>query len=139
MQVRRILETCLYTDNLNAAATFYGQVLGLELYSRVEGRHVLFRCGESMLLLFNAEATRRATGEVPTHGTDGAGHVAFAMAPQDVAAWRSHVESENVAIEAEIAWPGGGHSRYFRDPAGNSVELATLMTWRLPEEEQPAK
>ena len=32
-------------------------VLGLELIARVEGRHVFFRCGDGVLLLFNAEAT----------------------------------------------------------------------------------
>jgi catechol-2,3-dioxygenase len=36
-----------------------------------------------------------------------------------------------VPIEIEITWPGGGHSIYFRDPAGNSIELATAKTWNL--------
>ena len=34
-----------------------------------------------------------------------------------------------VPIEAEIAWPQGGHSLYVRDPASNSVELATPSIW----------
>jgi catechol 2,3-dioxygenase-like lactoylglutathione lyase family enzyme len=36
-----------------------------------------------------------------------------------------------VEIEAEVTWPSGGQSIYFRDPAGNSVELATPQTWNL--------
>jgi hypothetical protein len=39
--------------------------------------------------------------------------------------WRDHLGREGIAIEAEVAWPEGGHSIYFRDPSGNSVELAT--------------
>jgi len=34
-----------------------------------------------------------------------------------------------VPIESELSWPQGGQSLYVRDPAGNSVELATRSTW----------
>jgi catechol 2,3-dioxygenase-like lactoylglutathione lyase family enzyme len=44
-------------------------------------------------------------------------------------AWRA----QDVRIEREIAWPGGGYSIYFRDPSGNSVELATPKLWGLAE------
>ena len=36
---------------------------------------------------------------------------------------------QRVAIEREVDWPGGGFSLYFRDPAGNSLELATPRLW----------
>ena len=52
-----ILESALYVDDLEAAEEFYGGVLGLELITRAEGRHVFFRCGAGVLLLFNADAT----------------------------------------------------------------------------------
>jgi catechol 2,3-dioxygenase-like lactoylglutathione lyase family enzyme len=129
MHAQRILETCLYVDNLDAAEVFYQRVLGLEVTSRVTGRHVFFRCGDSMFLLFDPQATRRPTGEVPTHGALGPGHVAFATTPEDVAAWREHLQRHGVAVEAEIDWPSGGRSLYFRDPAGNSVEVTTPATW----------
>ena len=35
-------------------------------------------------------------------------------------------------IEKEVEWPKGGRSLYFRDPAGNSVELVTPGVWGLP-------
>jgi catechol 2,3-dioxygenase-like lactoylglutathione lyase family enzyme len=108
-------------------------VLGLEVYSRVEGRHVFFRCGDSMFLLFNAQVTGHSTGEVPAHGAHGPGHVAFAITAEEVSAWRAHLQHRGVPVEAEIAWPSGGHSLYVRDPAGNSVELATPATWHLAE------
>jgi hypothetical protein len=37
-----------------------------------------------------------------------------------------------VAIESDFAWPGGGRSLYFRDPAGNSLEFAEPAIWHLP-------
>ncbi len=129
MQVERVLETCLYVDDPSAAEEFYARVLGLEIHSRVAGRHVFFCCGEGMLLLFNPAATERSGGEVPVHGARGPGHIAFAITDRQVSGWREHLAQSGVPIEAEISWPGGGRSLYFRDPAGNSLELATPQTW----------
>jgi catechol 2,3-dioxygenase-like lactoylglutathione lyase family enzyme len=50
MQVSRVLESCLYVDDLAAARDFYGHVLGLEVRSQVPDRHLFFRCGEGMFL-----------------------------------------------------------------------------------------
>jgi catechol 2,3-dioxygenase-like lactoylglutathione lyase family enzyme len=131
MHVEQILETCLYVEDLEAAEEFYQRVLGLVAFSRVKGRHVFFRCGQSVFLLFNPTRTIKPEGDipVPTHGAPGPGHVSFAMQPADIPAWREHLRQNNVAIEAEITWPSGGYSIYFRDPTGNSVELATPQTW----------
>lgn len=131
MPICRILETCLYVDDVEAAQEFYTRVLGLELDARVGDRHVFFRCGEAMFLLFNPARTTQAGGMVPPHGATGAGHVAFAITAQDVAPWRERLQAEGVAIEAEVTWPSGGQSLYFRDPAGNSIELTTPATWNL--------
>jgi catechol 2,3-dioxygenase-like lactoylglutathione lyase family enzyme len=60
MQPDAILESALYVTDVAAAEAFYGDVLGLERISRVEGRHVFFRCGSGVVLLFDAEATRAA-------------------------------------------------------------------------------
>jgi len=129
MQAERVLETCLYAENLAETAAFYADVLGLEAFARVDERHVFFHCGNAVLLLFNPSQTRQAAGSVPAHGALGPGHVAFAMAPQAIDTWREHLQEHNVAVEAEIAWPSGGKSLYLRDPAGNSVELTTPRTW----------
>jgi catechol 2,3-dioxygenase-like lactoylglutathione lyase family enzyme len=133
MRAERILETCLYVDDLDAAERFYTDVLGLERFARAEGRHVFFQCGSSVFLLFNPAATLQASGDVPIHGAQGPGHVAFAMALADIPAWREQLHRNGVAIEADITWPTGGRSLYFRDPSGNSVELTTPLTWHLPE------
>ena len=124
----KVLETCLCVNDLAAAEKFYSEVLGLPLHSRQEGRHIFFRCGRGMLLLFNPEQSS-LPGEVPSHGTHGAGHVAFAAAEAELPNWRKHLEASGVPIERFHAWPGGGHSLYFRDPAGNSLEIAAPAIW----------
>jgi catechol 2,3-dioxygenase-like lactoylglutathione lyase family enzyme len=133
MYAQRIIETSLYVDDLDAAEHFYTRILGLAVYGKVAGRHVFFRCGQNMFLVFNAAATQQPGSEVPTHGAQGPGHAAFAMRHADIAMWRDHLVQNQVAIETEIEWPSGGYSLYFRDPAGNSLELTTPLTWNLPE------
>jgi catechol 2,3-dioxygenase-like lactoylglutathione lyase family enzyme len=134
MQAREILETSLYADDLAQAERFYTAVLGLRVVTRVPDRHVFFRCGGRMLLVFRASATEQG-GVVPAHGTRGAGHAAFAAAHDELAGWRAHLERCGVAVEHEHAWPGGGHSLYFRDPAGNSLEIATPVLWGIDDAE----
>lgn len=133
MEPIRVLESCVYVDDLDEAHAFYTQIIGLSLFSREPGRHLFFHCGSSMFLVFDPGVTSKPSGIVPTHGAHGPGHVAFAIQRSNLEAWRQHLADHNVPIEKEVAWPSGGHSIYFRDPSGNSVELATPQTWSLPE------
>ena len=41
------------------------------------------------------------------------------------------LEEAGVAIEADFRWPNGARSIYFRDPAGNSLEIAEPKLWGL--------
>lgn len=52
-QPTSVLESCLYVDDLEAAHAFYRQVIGLELFLRDPSRHLFFRCGEGMFLVFD--------------------------------------------------------------------------------------
>lgn len=131
----RILETAIYADNLAETAAFYETVLGLERIAAVPGRHVFFRVGGGVLLVFRAAATRvpPAPGglAVPPHGAEGPGHVCFAATAGEIARWRERLIAAGVAIESEVEWPQGGRSIYVRDPAGNSVEFAEPRIWGL--------
>jgi catechol 2,3-dioxygenase-like lactoylglutathione lyase family enzyme len=129
----RVLETALYAADLDAAERFYAGVLGLERVARGGDRHVFFRCGEGMLLVFNPERTRAAdpgdAATAPPHGATGPGHVCFAADAAALERWRARLAAAQVAIEADVRWPGGARSLYVRDPAGNSVEFAEPRLW----------
>jgi catechol 2,3-dioxygenase-like lactoylglutathione lyase family enzyme len=131
MKANRILETSLYASDLPAAENFYLQVLGLEPFSRVAGRHLFYKIGDAMLLIFNPEKSSQAGGAVPPHGAKGPGHIAFSVNETELDGWRKQLVRHRVEIEVEVSWPRGGYSLYFRDPAGNSVELATPQTWNM--------
>ena len=130
-----ILESALYVDDLDAAEAFYGETLGLERIAKVEGRHVFFRCGDGVLLLFVAEATVKPASNsampVPPHGAKGAGHLCFRASEDEIEAWCSTLEEAGIAIEADFRWPNGARSIYFRDPAGNSLEFADPAIWGI--------
>ena len=133
---RRVLETALYAEDLEAARAFYGGVIGLAAVHFAPERNAFFRCGEGMLLVFDPRATETEPvavggGTIPLHGARGPGHVAFAANDDEMAAWRARFARHGVPVESEIDWPGGGHSIYVRDPAGNSVEIASPRLWKL--------
>jgi catechol 2,3-dioxygenase-like lactoylglutathione lyase family enzyme len=131
-----ILESALYVNDLDVSETFYSEVLGLDRIAKAPGRHVFFRCGAGVLLLFNAEATRQpppagARLPVPPHGTEGDGHLCFAASAGEIDDWRARLEEHGIVVEADFEWPGGGRSIYFRDPSGNSLEFAEPRIWGL--------
>ena len=132
LKIKAIIETAVYVDDLQAAETFYRTVLGLPVISKEPGRHVFFQVGEaSVLLAFLAEVTLKGD-PLPPHGATGPGHFALGIDAEAFDAWRKLLQSHGVTIEKEVEWPRGGKSLYFRDPAGNSVELVTPGVWGLP-------
>jgi len=136
MQPAAILEAALYVSDLDVAERFYSDVLGLDVITHAEGRHVFFRCGKGVVLLFNASATEippppDAKLPVPPHGARGPGHLCFAASAQEIERWKERLEAKGIAIEADFEWPKGGRSIYFRDPSGNSLEFAEPRIWNL--------
>lgn len=129
MRAPHIFETIVYVEDLDAAAKFYQEVMRLELVSTMPGRGLAFRCSGSVLLVFDPRQTRIKNLPVPVHGAHGAGHVAFLAFEHELPEWREHLNRCHVAIETEVDWPQGGRSIYFRDPGGNSVELAPPTLW----------
>lgn len=121
-------EAALYSDDLAGAERFWSG-LGFERISRAPGRHVFFRAGRDLLLVFDPSTTREG-GSVPPHGATGAGHIALSV-PDRAALerWRARLAAAAIDVEAEVEWPSGGRSLYFRDPAGNSIELITRGSW----------
>jgi catechol-2,3-dioxygenase len=127
--LQTIVETSLYGHDLIAMEGFYTKVLGLAVIDKDPDRHIFLRVGDaSVLLVFQPETTLKH-GLFPPHGAVGPGHAAFGIAASELDTWRSRLQQHGVSIEREMDWPRGGHSIYFRDPAGNSVELITPGVW----------
>ena len=134
-QIKRVLETALYVDDLEASARFYEGVLGLRPISRGD-RLVALDAGEGtvLLLFLRGASTAGASfpgGRIPPHDGQGRTHFAFAVAAEDLDQWRSHLGGSGVEIESEVTWDRGGSSLYFRDPDGHLVELATPGIWEV--------
>jgi catechol 2,3-dioxygenase-like lactoylglutathione lyase family enzyme len=58
LNIKAIIETAIYVDDLMATEAFYGTILGLRVMGKEPGHHVFFQVGEaSVLLVFIADAT----------------------------------------------------------------------------------
>jgi len=127
--LRSILETALYVDDLDRAARFYEGIMGLATLYADDRMRAYDVNGKNVLLLFRRGATTEPVqtggGLIPPHDATGQIHMAFAIRPEDLTAWRSHLEAAGIAIEGTSNWQRGGHSLYFRDPDGNMLEVAT--------------
>lgn len=132
-----ILEAILYAVDLNAAEAFYCRLLDRPPVVKQEGRHVFFRLDSTMLLIFNPQASEHHHTDddhpIPCHGSYGEGHVAFRVLAETLDHWRQRLAELEIAIEQQIDWPHGATSIYFRDPANNSIELATPSLWEFNE------
>ena len=99
----------------DAAATgrFYTEVLGLEVLPRPNFPFAgwWLRAGDQEIHLI----------EVPDHRTPGGEHFAFKVDDIDVAC--AELADKGVKVSKPIDIPGGGRQCFFRDPAGNMIEL----------------
>jgi catechol 2,3-dioxygenase-like lactoylglutathione lyase family enzyme len=129
----RVLETCLYVDDLARAAAFYEGVLELSALTSDTRFRAYDVGGKSVLLLFRRGATLETVhlpgGTIPPHDGHGPLHIAFAIGADALARWERRLADRGVAIEGRTRWPAGGHSIYFRDPDGHLLELATPGLW----------
>ena len=104
MQPSRIFETVLYAEDLAAAERFYHEALGLEVIGRGE-LSVVFRCGGGVLLVFDPRKSAAPDRDVPSHGTTGAGHVAFAVKPEDLAPPKKGKKVNTKELQEQLKGP----------------------------------
>ena len=122
-----VLETALYVDDVERAVRFYEKIFGFEKIAgderlwalSVEGRHVLLVCKRGASLALGATA----------HDASGQQHLCFAVEAAELDRWEKWLAENKVEIIERRTWERGGRSLYFRDPAGNSVELITRGSW----------
>jgi catechol 2,3-dioxygenase-like lactoylglutathione lyase family enzyme len=127
-RLESVLETVLYFTDQSRCERFYGDVLGMRLIDREPGRSLFFRAGDSVFLLFDAEATSEG-GPLPAHGSRGPGHCCFLVAPEAYESWKTYLRSRGVGLIQERSWQHGRRSFYFRDPDDNLLEIADGDIW----------
>jgi len=120
MNIKTASETCLYVNDIVAAERFYRVVIKLTTSYRVTDQYVVFHYGDGALILFQSENRQSSAYNLYEPG-----HVSFDINTTEISMWEEHLRQHNVPVETEVIWPTGRHSIYFRDPAGNRVELMT--------------
>jgi catechol 2,3-dioxygenase-like lactoylglutathione lyase family enzyme len=125
-----VLETALYhdSDQREAVERLYGEVLGLPLVAGWEDG-LAFRAGRGVILLFDRERLSRREGPIADHGSVGAGHACLRARDGEYERWRERVAEHGIEIVHEHEWGERGRSFYFRDPAGNLLEIADSDIW----------
>lgn len=130
--VEGILETALYVADLERSAAFYRDLFGFEqIYEEGDRMRAFSVRGRQVLLLFKLGMSRQGAethnGRIPPHDGSGTLHLAFAIAADQLQAWRDRLNHLAVSIESELHC--GGDSLYFRDPDAHLIELITPGCW----------
>lgn len=127
-EITKIKETCLYIEDLERTYQFYHKRMGLPVISRVEGRHIFFRSGESVLLCFIAEATAKDKS-LPPHYGSGSLHLAFEVEAEDYDNAKAEYLGSGIEIIHEQTWRDDVKSFYFHDPDGHVLEIVPTGMW----------
>jgi catechol 2,3-dioxygenase-like lactoylglutathione lyase family enzyme len=125
-----ILETALYHDSSERAEveSFYSETLELRQVSDWPDG-IAFRIGGGVLLLFDRDGLRQREGPIADHGSVGAGHACLVATGPGYERWKRRLTEHGVQITHEHEWKGGRRSFYFKDPAGNLLEIADGDLW----------
>lgn len=123
-----IKETCIYCRDLEKAREFYGGILGLPLISYVAGKHIFFRVGASVLLIFNPDDSRMKTSP-PAHYAEGRQHYAFEVTKGEYDRHKQKIQEKGITIIDRLIWKNGSESFYFNDPEGNILEIVPEGIW----------
>jgi predicted enzyme related to lactoylglutathione lyase len=105
---------CVPTKDYEAAAKFYGDVLGLEFSKRWGDRPA----GE-----FETGSLTLAVMEPAAFGNEFSPATGIALHVDDVAAARAELESRGVEFAGDIIDSGVCHMAIFQDPDGNNFIL----------------
>jgi catechol-2,3-dioxygenase len=132
MKIKKVVETCIYSSDLESMKNFYAGILGLSVIQEERDKLIFLKAGKSMLLIFDPVRTSANNGSLPTHGVltpPSSIHFAMEIEEQEYHASKQFLVKNNITIEKEVNWNNHAKSIYFRDPAGNLVELLTPGGW----------
>lgn len=132
-ELRGILETAVYVEDLARSRAFYATLFGLPVMVGDDRFCAFDVAGHDVLLLFRKggtpEPVRTPGGVIPAHDGEGRLHLAFAVGREELDGWEARLRDQGIEIESRVDWKAGGRSVYFRDPDGHLLELATPGLW----------
>lgn len=113
MEFAGVHHVSLNVGDLEQAARFYTEILGLEILPRPD-------FGFPGMWL-DAGAQQIHLMQVEHHATPGGQHFALRVADLDAAA--KELAAKGVDLRGPFEIPGAGRQCFLRDPAGNLIEL----------------
>jgi catechol-2,3-dioxygenase len=132
MKINKVIETCIYSSDLESMKKFYVGILGLSVVQEEKDKLIFLKAGKSVLLIFDPLRTSINNDKLPTHGAmtpPSSIHFAMEIEQQEYQPCKEHLVRNGIAIEKEVKWNSNTKSLYFRDPSGNLVELITPGGW----------
>jgi catechol-2,3-dioxygenase len=132
MKINKVIETCIYSSDLESMRKFYVEIVGLSVIQEETDKLIFLKAGKSMLLIFDPLRTNVHNEGLPTHGAmtpPSSIHFAMEIEEQEYQPCKENLGRNGIAIQKEVNWDGKIKSLYFRDPAGNLVELITSGGW----------
>ena len=132
IKINKVIETCIYSSDLESMKKFYVGILGLPVIQEEGEKLIFLKAGKTMLLIFDPIQTSINNDKLPTHGAmtpPSSIHFAMEIEEQEYHLCKELLAMHGIAIEKEVNWNSKTKSLYFRDPAGNLVELITPGGW----------
>ena len=132
LKINKVVETCIYSSDLKSMKKFYVGILGLSIIQEEGDKLIFLKAGKSMLLIFDPLRTSINNDKLPTHGAmtpPSSIHLAMEIEEQEYQPCKELLARNGITIEKEVIWNSKTKSLYFRDPAGNLVELITPGGW----------
>jgi catechol-2,3-dioxygenase len=120
--INAFVELTLETPDLQRAAAFYEQVVGLRALSRARDR-VWLAVGESARLGLWSPGRKEFGDEGGRHV-----HFAFSVPRGGLKDLERRLRTAGVEVTGPVEHDGGDRSLYFFDPAGNRVEAWDFLT-----------
>src|ERR1700759_2395567 len=101
-QSEGILESSLYIEDVAVSAKFYERIFGFRIISDFGERGCAMQAGNRhVLLLFKKGGSLRI---LTAHDGSGELHIAFAIAPSELANWEAWLAENGIAIEEKHKW-----------------------------------
>ena len=119
--IRNIDYTVVFARDMKAMRSFYEDVMGFAVHSRLGESWTAYQVGSCLLAL-----TERGVmfNDAPTPASALSVQLAFRVTPAQVDQCAETLRGKGVAIESEPTdQPWGHRTLFFRDPDGNVLEI----------------